>query len=194
MKTLKDLLYNKNYRRNIVLFFIITFCVFLIGEISHFYLFIIDVGDETEYHSNILTMNSILSGFSLTNLGILISISSDQLVEKLKGTDILIKRNTLISHSICFGAISIMASLLFVLNINMPIASHLIDMFYNYLFTVEISSLFLSILFFLLSIKKMIELLTYIYIPKKQYTCDKIERIQEQMRNSVKVDNTENDE
>ena len=191
---LKNLLYNKNYRRNIVIFFIITFCVFIIGETFHFYIFIINVGNEAQYHSNILTMNSILSGFSLTNLGILISISSDQLVEKLKGTDILIKRNTLISHSICFGSISIIASLLFVLNINIPLVPYLSTMFYNYLFTVEISSLFLSIVFFLLSIKKMIELLTYIYVPKKQYTCDKIERIQEQMKNSVKFDTEDCDE
>lgn len=193
MKLLKVLIYSKNYRLNIFLFFIITLCIFLFGRFTHIYLFIINIGNESDYHSNILTINSILSGFSLTNLGILISISGDQLVEKLKGTDILVKRNILISHSICFGAISIMASLLFVLNINIQKAKNFTTMFYEYLFVVEIASLFLSIIYFLLSIKKMIQLLTYIYVPKKPYTCDKIDRLREQMKNSVNYSDDKDD-
>jgi hypothetical protein len=157
----------------------------MIGKTFHFYLFIINVGNESDYHSNILTINSVLSGFSLTNLGILISISGDQLVEKLKGTDILIKRNTLISHSICFGAISIVASLMFVLNINIEKFPAVTEFIYGYLFIIEITSMLLSITYFLLSVKKMIQLLTYIYIPKNQFTCEEITRIKEQMKNSV---------
>jgi len=193
MKILRALIYNKNYRMNIILFFVITFCIFIFGKITDFYLFLVYIEDKSAYHSSILTINSILSGFSLTNLGILISISGDQLVEKLKGTDILIQRNTLISHSISFGAISILASLMFVLDINIPILEKLTVTIYEYLFIVEMLSLFLSIMFFLLSIKKMIQLLTYIYVPKKQYSYDKIKRIREQMKNSVKLSEDNNE-
>ena len=56
-----------------------------------------------EYHTNILTINSIFSGFALTNLGILLTMSDDQLIKKLEGTDILKKRNIVIGHSIIFG-------------------------------------------------------------------------------------------
>ena len=52
-----------------------------------------------EYHTNILTINSIFSGFALTNLGILLTMSDDQLIKKLEGTDILKKRNCLLYTS-----------------------------------------------------------------------------------------------
>lgn len=192
-KILFNFLYSKNYKLKIILFFIITFFVYLISEITSFYLFFVNIGNETEYHSNILTINSILSGFSLTNLGILISISSDQLIEKLKGTDILNKRNILISQSICFGAISIMSSLMFVLNFNVPMLQKITNILYDYLFVVELTSLLLSIIYFLLSIKKMIQLLTYLYVPKRPYTYDKIQRIRKQMKESVNFTDNKDD-
>lgn len=157
----------------------------LIGNIGKVYVFKVDISNPVEYHFKVLTVNSILSGFSLTNLGILISISSDQLIEKLKGTDILMKRNILISYSIIFGAISIFLSLLFVVNIGIENDNTIINSIVHFLFITEIVSMFLSIIYFMLSIRKMIQLLSYIYIPQQKYTCDKIQRIKEQMENSV---------
>ena len=79
-----------------------------------------------EYHTNILTINSIFSGFALTNLGILLTMSDDQLIKKLEGTDILKKRNIVIGHSIIFGAISIFISVFWVLKINLGFFSAII--------------------------------------------------------------------
>lgn len=192
MKKIKEFIYNQNYIQKIVLFLLFTVAIETISKITNYYLFLITIENTTNYHFNILTINSILSGFSLTNLGILISISGDQLVEKLKGTDILIKRNILISQSIIFGAISIFISLLFVLNININISKKVASILCDYFFFIEVFSLFLSITYFLLSIIKMIQLLSYIYIPKKPYTCDQIGRIREQMKNSVSHFDEEN--
>ena len=155
-------------------------------DIFEYYLIYITVEDSVEYHFNIITINSILSGFSLTNLGILISISSDQLIKKLEGTDILIKRNVLISYSIIYGAISILISLFFVLDLRLVIKGVSISFISDFFFTAEIVALILSVVYFLLSLRKMIQLLSYIYIPKRKYTAAKISLIKNQMDNSIK--------
>lgn len=178
-------LYKTNYTTKVMLVFLIALIVCIIGNVFDFYVFEVEITDPVEYHFKILTVNSILSGFSLTNLGILISVSGDQLIEKLKGTDILVKRNVLISYSIIFGAISIIISLVFVVNINLKINDTLKIYLDNFMFILEMLSLYLSIIYFLLSVRKMIQLLSYIYIPKKVYTCDKINKIKKQMEESV---------
>lgn len=183
---ISEYLYNKNYTFKVILVLIISLIVCLIGNIFHFYLFVINISDPIEYHFKILTINSILSGFSLTNLGILISVSGDQLIEKLKGTDILVKRNILISYSIIYGSFSIFISLIFVVNIDIKLNKVLLGYISNYFLILEMFTLFLSIVYFLLSVRKIIQLLSYIYIPKKTYTPEKYNRIKQQMEDSIK--------
>lgn len=139
-----------------------------------------------EYHLDILTINSIFSGFALTNLGILLSISDDQLVKKLEGTDILQKRNVVIVHSIIFGAISIFLALLFTLNINIEVIRGLIGekttkIFHSFCFYLEIVSLCVSIMYFILSIKKMVNLLAYIYVPKPKFNDEVIQELKQKL-------------
>lgn len=64
----------------------------------------------SKYHSNILIINSIINGFALTNLVILLKISDDKIIKKLDGTDILKKRNDIIEKSIVFGMVSMCIS------------------------------------------------------------------------------------
>lgn len=191
MKKINNFIYKKDYIWKIILLVLVSLAICLVGEFCEVYLFYVDISDKIEYHFNIITINSILSGFSLTNLGILISISSDQLIEKLKGTDILIKRNILISYSIVFGAISIFISLLFVLDFQVVIKGRIIEIWNNFLFIVEILSLILSVLYFLLSLRKMIQLLSYMYIPRERYTEEKIDRLKKSMEESVQRNDIE---
>lgn len=154
----------------------------LLCAISHFlnYKFInMPSKNIVEYHIDILTINSIFSGFALTNLGILLSITDDQLIKKLEGTDILQKRNIVIGHSIIFGAVSIFLSMLWVLKINLNFVEVLvgkwIEVLKEFIYYLEIFSLIISVLYFILSIKKMIELLSLIHVPKKRYTNEQVE-------------------
>lgn len=184
-------IYNENYKNKITCLIIV--CV-LLTVAQHFWgyeLFVYPTNKANEYHGTILTVNSILSGFSLTNLGVLINISSDQLIEKIKGTDILTKRNTVILHSVIFGVISIFSSLLFIVKfhrIDNEIFLQCAKVLKIYIYDMEIISLIISIAYFLLSVKKMTELISYVYVPKKIYTKEKIDKISKQMDKSVKND------
>lgn len=139
-----------------------------------------------EYHTNILTINSIFSGFALTNLGILLTMSDDQLIKKLEGTDILKKRNIVIGHSIIFGAISIFISVFWVLKINLGFLSTIIGKKYflvirEFFFYIEIISLVISIFYFLLSVEKMIQLLNLLHIPRKRYTDKQVDELKKRI-------------
>lgn len=140
----------------------------------------------SEYHSDILTINSIFSGFTLTNLGILLSMTDDQLIKKLEGTDILQKRNVVMGHSIIFGAISIFISAIWVLKVNLKfitkfIGIHMFSLIKEFFFYVEILSLIISIVYFLMSIAKMIQLLSLIHVPRKRYSEEQVNKLREQI-------------
>lgn len=172
-------IYKQNYVTKLV---ILALFSVLLCSASHFlnYNFIhMPKKDIAEYHIDILTVNSIFSGFALTNLGILLSVTDDQLIKKLEGTDILQKRNIVIGNSIIFGAVSIFLSMFWVLKINLSfiekIAGKWTEILKEFFYYMEIFSLVISVLYFILSIKKMIELLSLIHVPKKRYTNEQVE-------------------
>lgn len=191
MKIIKQFVYGKAYRKKVIIICLISILICLLNNYAGYELIPIPHKNVKGYHLDILTINSIFSGFALTNLGILLSISDDQLVKKLEGTDILMKRNTVIAHSIIFGAISIFVSLLFVVNFNISgvidlIGDKICDNVKRFLFNVEIAALFVSILYFILSIKKMIELLSIIYVPKRKYNDEQIDNMKKRLENKEK--------
>lgn len=183
---MKKFIYKDNYSMKVILVLLIAVLLCVIKELRGFVLIWMPVTGVSDYHSNILTINSIFSGFALTNLGILLSISDDQLIKKLEGTDILMKRNIVIGHSIIFGSISIFVSLVFLLDINFTwVRTRTIEVvwdFWNYLiFNMEILTLCISIFYFILSIKKMIELLSHIYIPRPKLSDEVVEELRKKL-------------
>lgn len=186
MINVKKFIYKNNYLFKIIIVCITVLGMCLIKERFNYEIFRMPLQEVASYHLDILTINSIFSGFALTNLGILLSISDDQLVKKLEGTDILQKRNTVIVHSIIFGAISIFLALLFTLDINIDpiklfLGEKIISFIKSFVFNFEIVSMCISIIYFILSIKKMIDLLSYIYVPKPKYTDDMIKELKEKL-------------
>lgn len=183
---MKKFMYKNNYSTKVILTFLIAIIFCMLKGIFKFEIIQMPVTGWNDYHSDILTINSIFSGFALTNLGILLSVSDDQLVKKLEGSDILLKRNVVIAHSIIFGAISIFISLVFLLNFNTILIKNIIgDHIWNYikyfLFEVEVLTLGISILYFILSIKKMIELLSFIYVPKPKLSDEVIAELKNKL-------------
>lgn len=122
----------------------------------------------SKYHSNILIINSIINGFALTNLVILLKISDDKIIKKLDGTDILKKRNDIIEKSIVFGMVSMCISLLWILKVNFGFIPIIIGrkcflLVKEFLFYIEVMSFGISIFYFLMSVKKIMQLLNLIY-------------------------------
>ena len=172
-------IYKQNYITKFVILFVFAIVLCILSRVYNYKFIIMPSKNFVDYHTDILTVNSIFCGFALTNLGILLTISDDQLIKKLEGTDILQKRNSVIGHSIIFGAISIFISMFWVLKINFNFLreifnEEIISMLCELLFYIEIFSLLISILYFIISIKKMIELLSLLHVPRKKYSEEQI--------------------
>ena len=96
------------------------------------------------------------------------------------------KRNSVIGHSIIFGAVSIFISMFGVLRINFNflrviLDEKIIDFLTEFFFYIEIFSLLISILYFIVSIKKMIELLALLHVPRKKYSDRQIEEMRKKI-------------
>lgn len=179
-------LYKQNYMTKILVIGLISAVLCIFSHKANYIVIPMPQNDIPEYHTNILTINSIFSGFALTNLGILLTMSDDQLIKKLEGTDILKKRNVVIGHSIIFGAISIFISVFWVLKINLSFFSMLIGkecflVIREFFFYVEIISLVISIFYFLLSVEKMIQLLNLLHIPRKRYSDKQVDELRKRI-------------
>lgn len=178
--------YKQNYFTKVIILCIFALVLCILSDVLDYKFVIMPESNITDYHTDILTVNSIFCGFALTNLGILLSISDDQLIKKLEGTDILQKRNIVIGHSIIFGSISIFISMFWVLKINFKfienfIAKRIIGLLQEFFFYIEIISLLISILYFIVSIKKMIELLALLHVPKKRYSEKQVDNMKKKI-------------
>ena len=179
-------LYKQNYMTKILVIGLISAILCMFSHKANYIVIPMPQNDIPGYHTNILTINSIFSGFALTNLGILLTMSDDQLIKKLEGTDILKKRNVVIDHSTIFGAISIFISVFWVLKINLSFFSTLIGkecflVIREFFFYVEIISLVISIFYFLLSVEKMIQLLNLLHIPRKRYSDKQVDELRKRI-------------
>lgn len=179
-------IYKQNYVGKVVLLIALSILLCVISRGFGYVLIPMPHAQIAEYHSNILTINSIFSGFALTNLGILLSMTDDQLIKKLEGTDILKKRNVVIGHSIIFGAISIFISTFWVFHINfsfirIALGERVFNLLKELVFYIEVWSLMVSIFYFLLSIRKMIQLIDLLHVPRKRYSDEQIKKIKEKI-------------
>ena len=179
-------LYKTNYITKIFIVGIASIGLCILSHKANYVIIPMPQKNVSEYHSGILTINSIFSGFALTNLEILLTMSDDKKKKKLEGTDILKKRNVVIGHSIIFGAVSIFISVFWVLKVNLNFISCIIGkenflLVKEFFFYTEILSLIISIFYFLLSVGKMIQLLNLLHIPRKKYTDDEVSKLKEQI-------------
>lgn len=179
-------IYKQNYAIKVLLLVILSALMCWASNKFDYVLIPMPQEQVTDYHSNILTINSIFSGFALTNLGILLSMTDDQLIKKLEGTDILKKRNIVIGHSIIFGAVSIFISIFWVFRVNFSFLKNLFgeavyNMIKQFAFYIEIWSLIISIFYFLLSVVKMIQLVNLLHVPRKRYSQEQVDKLKEQI-------------
>lgn len=177
---LKKIVYEKKLKSQVKIFFLCSFLFLIMEYLSNTFLLRTPITNINAYHSNLLTINSLFCGFALTNLSILISINDNEMVKIIKKTNILQKRNILITLSLFCSSVAMICSLYFILEIDSTVlclignipslkkVSKVYIVINNYIFCNEIWFLILGTSFFIASIKKMVELLNYIYkMPQK---------------------------
>lgn len=124
-----------------------------------------------DYQLSLFTISSVFAGFSFTELGILLSLMSEELIRRLKGTNIITKKSENIVNSIIYFCISGIFSLMFVIGFNSVIFKYLykfnekisqqsVD---GVLFTCGVCYILFGIIYFIISSKGVYELIKKIY-------------------------------
>lgn len=130
-----------------------------------------------DFQFNIITIVSVFAGFSFTVLGLLISMSSTDAMEKLRETNILSNSCKVITNSIIFFLLSLFVSLYYVLGINNYLRKlvravkgsiALFEQIDQILFLYGILLMIIGILLFALSVYKMVVLMNYIFNDNKK--------------------------
>lgn len=126
--------------------------------------------------SLVIITSSIFAGFSFTNISILISLSSAELIKKLCNTTIMLSKNNVLITCITFCFISIVTSFIFVLKLDyiiiQPVCFGLLerDLYYkiypmiiDFIYNLSVLSFISSFLYFVKSIIEMSNLLIKVY-------------------------------
>lgn len=136
---------------------------------------------DSGFHFNVITVNALFGGFLYTNYSLLIGLSDNHIVQELRCTNIIDKRNKHILKGIMYAIVSVIAGLYFVL---IPRGdSEVQNVISCFMANIEIIFLLFSIFFFILSLFEMKRLVRGIYHSDKTKKNEEIDDIRNFIRN-----------
>lgn len=166
----------KNKLRSYVIFVpaLLLIVITLFSFLFKFELLKLDM--DSSFHFSLITINSIFAGFLYTNYSLLLGLSDNEVVKKLKNSTLIEKRNKHILSGILSAVISVIAGLVIVI---IQFDTKSIPQKYVKDFLVELELLYmaLSIIFFLLSIKEIHVLIQAINSSNHKKTDEELDEI-----------------
>lgn len=145
---------------------------------------------ENDFYFNILTLNSVIAGFSFTNIGLLLSTADTEVVQKLAKTDIMKKKNDKLISSVIYCVASMLISLPYVLDLGkvagMLFPAGMLEIMANGFYLVIILLLVLGIVYFISSTIEISKLLDVVYKNQSDLTPEKVNSIHETLRGEKK--------
>ena len=151
---------------------LIVFIIFFFINNKYSFIYIPNTeANMKDYQFNIITICTVFAGFSFTVLGLLISLSSSEVMVRLKETTILSKQCSLITDSIVMFILSAIVSIFFIFGLYKEIIGRIcnfIKMFsqedaIEVMYIIGIGYLICGILIFVMSVKNMVVLMNYIF-------------------------------
>ncbi len=138
------------------------------------------VSDSPSFHFNLITVNALFGGFLYTNYSLLLGLLDNSIVEKVKHTKIISKRNAHILKGIIYATVSVIAGLYLVI---IPTSdSGFLRAIYCFMQNTEITFIVFLIFYFLLSLKEMSVLIGAIHNDKGAKTDREIEELKEKIQ------------
>lgn len=134
---------------------------------------------DVSFHFNLITVNALFGGFLYTNYSLLLGLLDNSIVEKVKHTKIINKRNSHILKGILYATISVAAGLYLVLTpTDGPFVQEVIRYFME---NAEIVFMAFLIFYFLLSLKEMNVLISAIHNTNGAKTNEEIKELKEKL-------------
>ncbi|SEI54473.1 hypothetical protein SAMN02910453_0768 [Lachnospiraceae bacterium A10] len=173
-------------RKNAISIIIWTLIIVILAFTNLFFNFIsIPKPEDTiELEIDFITISTVFIGFAFTSLGILLGLSSEKLIQRIKDTKIIIRKVARIIESIIFLMISIAVSLYYVLGLDMLFGNDSIELsnVNKVVYVIGLCFLVIGIIYYAASIYELYDLIKRIYqsnIDKK--VIESNDRAKEQM-------------
>lgn len=133
-----------------------------------------------------ITISTVFAGFAFTALGLILGLSSEQLIEKIKNTSIIMDKVSRMIWSIAFFILSVVVSLIFVLAPNSftSCSENIITIINDILYVLGVGYMIVGIGYFVYSVYELYDLLKRIYGYNQNATNKKISVAKEQMENT----------
>ncbi len=80
-----------------------------------FDLVIVTIPVASEFHFGLMTVNALFGGFLYSNYGMLVGMLDNETIQKVKGTEIMAKRNEKVLFGIVYATLSVVCGLYIVL-------------------------------------------------------------------------------
>ena len=146
---------------------LLTIVLVILAVINTKYQFIIvpSSSEMVQRQIDYVTISTVFAGFSFTALGLLLGLSSEKLIERIKNTTIIMKKVNRVVMSIVFFILSVSISLVFILGIDQIISigeNRQIYLSYG-LYFLSIGYLIAGICYFVYSVKELFDLIKRIY-------------------------------
>lgn len=108
---------------------------------------------ESEFHFGLMTVNALFGGFLYSNYGLLVGLLDNDTIQKVKGTNIMVRRNAQVLAGIAYATLSVACGLYICL------AGMRDGIAYEWLFCLmingEVAFMIAAIVFYLLSLVEM---------------------------------------
>lgn len=131
-----------------------------------------------DFQLNIITIVTVFAGFSFSVLGLLISLSSAKIIEKLSETSILEESCKIITKSIIVFMVTFFLALYFISGIYLFIEKT-VNLNRSLIYSLEVGYLLLGIIIFLHSVYRMVYMLHYIFTDNKKEVVTKRQEYEE---------------
>ncbi|MEG1835979.1 MAG: hypothetical protein RR229_07655 [Oscillospiraceae bacterium] len=135
---------------------------------------------ESNFHFSLITVNALFGGFLYTNYSLLIGLSDNHIVEKIKITNIIKKRNMHILKGIIYATVSVLAGLYFVL---VPSGnSYLQKVISCFAANIEITFMLFLIIYFVLSLYEMKRLIDSVNYSSETKSDNEIQKLKDKIK------------
>lgn len=134
-------------------------------------------GEMISRQIDYITISTVFAGFSFTALGLLLGLSSEKLIEKIKNTNIILDKVGRIISSIVFFILSVAVSLFFVLGLDSSLIGNagvllVVD---NMLYVLSVGYLIGGIAYFIYAVYELYDLVKRVYGYNKKEVTQKVE-------------------
>lgn len=135
-----------------------------------------------------ITISTVFAGFSFTALGLLLGMSSEKLIERVKNTNIISDKVDRIITSIVFFVMSVIVSLYFVLGLNNSLFKEIaiLEATNNVVYILGIGYLIAGIIYFVYSVYELQDLIQRVYSFNRNSNEKQIEKAKEELEKNSK--------